>query len=88
MAYGAIRLGDRHSGGGTMIEATGFPVDGVPQCLMGDKAECPTHNGTFPLVSGGDQFALFDGRPLVFEPAQLACGCYVMSSCTGRYAKV
>jgi len=71
-----------------MEEACGFPVDGIPQCLLGDKAYCPTHKGSFPLVSGGDESALFNGRPLVFESAQLACGCHVISSCAATYAKV
>jgi len=73
--HGAIRLGDQHSGGGTMKEASGFPVNGRPQCLLGDHADCPTHRGLYPLVSGGDSLATQNGRPLVFEPAQLACGC-------------
>lgn len=82
---GAIRLGDSHTGGGAMIEASGFPVNGKPQCLLGDRAQCPTHKGKFPLVSGGDGAAIMDGRALVFEPAQLACGCAAYSSCTGQY---
>ncbi|WP_404824780.1 PAAR domain-containing protein [Burkholderia cepacia] len=87
MSHGAIRFGDRHTGGGTMLEASGFPVNGIRQCLLGDKAECPTHNGMFPLVSGGDHDVLCNGRPLIFEPAQLACGCRVLSSCDGQYGK-
>ncbi|EJQ9336300.1 PAAR domain-containing protein [Salmonella enterica] len=70
-----------------MIEASGFPVNGKPQCLLGDKAICPAHKGTFPLVSGGDGTAIHNGRPMVFEPAQLACGCSVLSSCAGQYDK-
>ncbi|WP_423762280.1 PAAR domain-containing protein [Burkholderia sp. NLJ2] len=87
MSKGAIRLGDQHSGGGSMIEASGFPVNGRPQCLLGDKAVCQTHNGTFPLVSGGNESVVHNGRPMVFEPARLACGCLVTSTCTGKYAR-
>ncbi|BAQ81808.1 PAAR domain-containing protein [Pseudomonas sp. St29] len=86
-ARGAIRLGDNHSGGGSMIEASGIPVNGIAQCLLGDKASCPTHLGSYALVSGGDGSAIHNGRPMVFEPATLACGCSVSSSCTGQYAK-
>ncbi|WP_084702871.1 PAAR domain-containing protein [Pseudomonas japonica] len=82
---GAIRLGDNHSGGGSMVEASGVPVDGRPQCLLGDHAQCAAHGGRFPLVSGGDGSAVMNRRPLVFEPARLACGCVVSSSCAGRY---
>ena len=84
---GAIRLGDNHSGGGSMIEASGIPVNGIAQCLLGDKASCPTHLGSYALVSGGDGSAIHNGRPMVFEPATLACGCSVSSSCTGQYTK-
>lgn len=87
MSRGAIRWGDSHSGGGTMIEASGFPIDGKPQCLLGDHARCPKHKGTYPLVSGGDAGAVHNGRPLVFEPAQLACGCAVYSSCGGQFSR-
>ncbi|WP_430795318.1 PAAR domain-containing protein [Achromobacter spanius] len=87
MSGGAIRLGDKHSGGGKMIEGNGIPVNNVPQCVLGDKALCPTHKGTFPLVSGGDGSAVVNGQPLVFEPARLACGCSVVSSCGGQYAR-
>lgn len=85
MAGGAIRLGDNHTGGGTMIEASGFPVNSKPQCLLGDHAQCTTHKGKFPLVSGGDGSAIQNGRSMIFEPAQLACGCAVHSSCAGQY---
>ncbi|MFD4836907.1 PAAR domain-containing protein [Achromobacter sp. NPDC058515] len=88
MSQGAIRLGDRHSGGGVMIEASGFPVNGAAQCLIGDKAVCPAHKGTFPLVEGGSMGAIHNGRPMAFEPARLACGCSVASSCVGQYARV
>ncbi|RBL66629.1 PAAR domain-containing protein [Pseudomonas sp. MWU13-2625] len=84
---GAIRLGDHHAGGGRMIEASGFPVNGIAQCLLGVKAICATHQGTYALVSGGDGTAIHNGRPMAFEPATLACGCSVMSSCTVQYAK-
>lgn len=88
MSGGAIRLGDRHSGGGVMVEASGFPVNDIRQCVLGDMAICPKHDGKFPLVSGGDASAAIDGRPLVFEPAALECGCSICSSCADGYARV
>lgn len=84
---GAIRLGDSHTGGGQMIEASGVPIDGIAQCVLGDQADCATHGGKFALVSTGDSGALFNGTPLVFEPARLECGCQVSSTCVGRYAR-
>lgn len=84
---GAIRRGDLHSGGGQMTEARGVLVDGRQQCILGDRAPCPLHGGTFALVSGGDGGALFNGIALAFEPAKLACGCTLSSSCSIAYAK-
>ncbi|EKT4503136.1 PAAR domain-containing protein [Pseudomonas alloputida] len=84
---GAIRKGDPHSGGGRMGEGSGMVVNGRPQCILGDHAPCPLHGGTFALVSGGDRGVLCNGIALVFEPAELACGCRVSSTCSGPYAK-
>lgn len=86
--YGGIRLGDSHTGGGVMVEASGFPVGGKNQCRIGDQAFCPTHNGSFPLVSGGNADFMVMGRMAVFEPAKLACGCTVISSCREFFARV
>lgn len=87
--YGGIRLGDSHSGGGSMVEASGFPVNGINLCVIGDRGYCPTHSGTFPLVSTGNPFGFtLDGRPVVYEPAKLACGCSVISSCRDFFAWV
>ena len=84
---GAIRKGDPHSGGGRMGEGSGVLVNGRQQCVLGDRAPCALHGGTFALVSGGDGSALFNGISLVFEPAELACGCKVSSTCSEPYAK-
>ncbi len=84
---GAIRLGDEHSGGGKMIEASGVVIDGVAQCVLGDRAQCPLHVGIYPLVSGASNSVLFAGKPLIFEPAELACGCQVFSTCAAGHAK-
>lgn len=84
---GAIRKGDPHSGGGRMSEGSGVLISEQHQCTLGDRATCPLHGGTFALISGGDGSVLFNGTPLVFEPAELACGCKVSSTCSGAYAK-
>lgn len=82
---GAIRLGDSHTGGGVMVEASGLQVNGTPQCVLGDHGLCLSHKGRFPLVSGGDGAAVHNDLALAFEPAQLACGCHARSSCAGQY---
>jgi uncharacterized Zn-binding protein involved in type VI secretion len=80
-------MGDSHSGGGVMVEASGFPVMGRKLCLIGDHAFCPTHNGSFPLVGGGSPSVIVMGRMAAFEPATLACGCTVISSCREFFAR-
>ncbi|MFO3724672.1 PAAR domain-containing protein [Pseudomonas sp. HLMP] len=84
---GAIRKGDSHSGGGQMTEGNGVLIDGRRQCVLGDRAQCALHGGPFALVSSGDNSVLFNGTPLAFEPAELACGCRVSSSCAAGHAK-
>jgi hypothetical protein len=71
-----------------MLEASGLPVKGKRLCLIGDRGFCQTHNGAFALVGGGDPNYIFNGRMAVFEPATLACGCTVISSCRDFFARV
>ena len=86
--YGAIRLGDSHTGVGVMLEASGFPLTDKKHCLLGDRAFCPTHGGSFALVSGGNPDFMVVGRMAAIEPAKLACGCTVISTCREYFAKV
>lgn len=87
--YGGIRLGDSHTGGGNMVEASGFPVNGINLCVIGDMGYCPTHGVSFPLVSTGNPFGFtLNGRQVVYEPAKLACGCSAISSCRDFFAWV
>jgi hypothetical protein len=71
-----------------MLEASGFPIIDKNHCLMGDRAFCPTHGGSFPLVSGGAPDFMVMGRMAVYEPAKLACGCTVIFTCREVFARV
>ncbi|MDO1530089.1 PAAR domain-containing protein [Fulvimonas sp. R45] len=79
---GAIRLGDKTTGGGTVISCQydGFyMVEGKAGAVVGDKATCQKHGGTFSFVEG-DPHKRVMGRGIVHEGHKLACGCTAISS--------
>lgn len=68
-----IRLGDKTSHGGVVIEASSqSTVGGVGIARMGDKTVCPTH-GSAPIVSG-DSSLIVDGKPAARAGDKTACG--------------
>lgn len=74
-----IVVGDRHSGGGSVI--TGSPhtdIDGLAVARVGDKATCPAHKGIFPIITG-DETLIIDGNPVARHGDRLACGCSLLS---------
>lgn len=74
-----IVLGDRHSGGGSVI--TGSPetdIDGKPVARVGDKAICPLHKGIFPIITG-DSTLMIDGQAVARHGDKLACSCSLIS---------
>ncbi|WP_350259793.1 PAAR domain-containing protein [Stenotrophomonas riyadhensis] len=67
-----IALGDKHTGGGTVI--TGSPdtdIDGIQVARIGDKAVCPLHKGVFPRVTG-DGTLIIDGQAVPFQVGKSA----------------
>ena len=79
-----IVVGDRHSGGGSVI--TGSPhtdIDGLPVARVGDKATCPTHKGIFPIITG-DSTLIIDGNAVARHGDKLACGCSLFSGKQSR----
>lgn len=73
MAGPLIRLGDKTSHGGTVVEAsTVSDIGGIGIARMGDKTVCPTH-GTQPIVSG-DMTLIVDGKPAARHGDTTGCG--------------
>ena len=73
MAGALIRLGDKTSHGGSVIEASSHSdIDGVPIARMGDKTVCPKH-GPNPIASG-DSTLIVDGKPAARHGDKTACG--------------
>jgi uncharacterized Zn-binding protein involved in type VI secretion len=73
MAGALIKLGDKTSHGGTVIEASPFSdTGGVGIARMGDKTVCPKH-GPQPIISG-DATLIIDGKPAARHGDKTACG--------------
>lgn len=73
MAGALIRMGDKTSHGGVVIQASkSTDVDGVGVARMGDKTTCPTH-GPGPIISG-DATLIIDGKPAARHGDKTACG--------------
>ena len=73
MAGPLIKLGDKTSHGGSVIEAsTQSDTGGVGIARMGDKTVCPKH-GPNPIISG-DSSLIIDGKPAARHGDKTACG--------------
>lgn len=78
-----IRLGDRTSGGGRVVQvrAQTFQVEGRPVATVGDVCTCslPGHPSA-PTIVEGDATQRIQGRPIALDGARLSCGCRVLAS--------
>lgn len=73
MAGPLIKLGDKTSHGGVVVEASPHSdTGGVGIARMGDKTSCPMH-GSSPIVSG-DSTLIIDGKPAARHGDKTACG--------------
>lgn len=68
---GVIRLGDKHSHGGSVITASGADFEGKPVMLAGDMVSCSKH-GNVSVPAGvaswtmmGKEVVVDDAKPLV-----------------------
>lgn len=85
----AIILGDKTSGGGTVIQGSpASEINGQPMARYGDKATCQV-KGHPPIVTitDGDAECLVDNMPAAFHMASLSCGCKVIGSQTLVFVK-
>ena len=73
MAGPLIKLGDKTSHGGVVVEASPHSdTGGVGIARMGDKTSCPKH-GSSPIISG-DSTLIIDGNPAARHGDKTACG--------------
>ena len=68
-----IRLGDKTTHGGAVVEASAHSdTGGMPMARLGDKTVCPLH-GVAPIISG-DFTMIVDGKPVARAGDMTACG--------------
>jgi uncharacterized Zn-binding protein involved in type VI secretion len=73
-----IRLGDKISHGGSVVEAsTHSDIGGIGIARMGDKAICSTH-GTVTIASG-DATLIIDGKPAARDGDKTSCGAVLIA---------
>lgn len=73
MAGALIRLGDKTSHRGSVMEASPHSDSGaVPVARVGDKVSCPIHGNT--TISSGDTTLIIDGKPAARHGDKTACG--------------
>ncbi|MCI4450137.1 PAAR domain-containing protein [Klebsiella variicola] len=76
---GLVCLGDATTHGGKVITASSTMfINGVQVALVGDLVSCPKH-GINPIQEG-DSTAMEQGKNIVVNNCQCACGCRVISS--------
>jgi len=81
MGRGLIRLGDKTSHGGVVIQASAFTDSGNKKVArIGDLVTCPQKgHGTCPIVTG-DNTMLVDGNPVARHGDKTACGASLIAS--------
>ncbi|AQR68823.1 MULTISPECIES: PAAR domain-containing protein [Janthinobacterium] len=81
MAGPVIRLGDKTSHGGTVLEASAVSDSGgIGMARVGDKVACPLPgHGVCPIVSGDSSF-IVDGKPVARHGDKTSCGALLIAS--------
>ena len=81
MARAWIRLGDKTSHGGTVIQASAYTYSGgIQVARVGDMVQCPKKgHGTCPIVSG-DITLIIDGKPVARHGDKTSCGASLIAS--------
>ena len=81
MAGALIRLGDKTSHGGTVIEASGHTDSGgIPVARVGDKVSCPIRGHGCPPIVSGDATLIIDGSPVARHGDKTGCGAVLIAS--------
>jgi uncharacterized Zn-binding protein involved in type VI secretion len=80
MAGEIIRLGDKTSHNGTVIEGSQADICmGKPIAYLGHKVYCPKCRGTFPIVEGA-MTTTFYGKGVALAGMKTACGATLIAS--------
>jgi uncharacterized Zn-binding protein involved in type VI secretion len=80
MAGEIIRLGDKTSHGGVVIEGSLSDICmGKPIAYIGHKVQCPKCKGAFPIVEGA-MTTTFYGKGVALAGMHTACGAVLIAS--------
>ncbi len=81
MSKPLIRLGDKTTHGGVVIEASQkTDIGSIPVSRVGDKVTCPRCSpGIFPIVTG-DSTLIIDDRAVARDGDSIACGAVLIAS--------
>ena len=76
-----IRLGDKTSHGGTVIEASPHSTSGdIAVARMGDKTTCPLPGHGSNPIAEGDRITIVDGKPVARHGDKTACGATLIAT--------
>lgn len=79
MAAPLIRLGDKTSHHGTVVEASQFSDSaGKGIARVGDKVDCPRHSNV--TIATGDPTMIVDGRAVARHGDKTSCGATLIAS--------
>ncbi|MET0855816.1 MAG: PAAR domain-containing protein [Telluria sp.] len=76
-----IRLGDKTSHGGTVIEASPTTTSGdIAVARLGDKTSCPLPGHGSNPIAAGDPTTIVDGKAVARHGDKTACGATLIAS--------
>ena len=73
-----IRLGDKTSHGGAVVEGSPHSDSGgIAIARLGDKISCPIHGGG--TIVSGDMTMIVDGKPVARNGDKTSCGAVLIA---------
>lgn len=81
MAGPVIRLGDKTSHGGSVLEASTLTDSGgIGVARVGDKVSCPLPGHGTGTIASGDASWIVDGKPVARNGDKTSCGAVLIAS--------
>ncbi|MNF44992.1 PAAR motif protein [compost metagenome] len=78
---GIIRIGDKTTGGGTVLSGSADMLfDGIGVAREGDPVRCPVPGHGRTVIAEGHPAFRDNGVPVAFDGHRCACGCALISS--------
>lgn len=78
---GVIRIGDKSTGGGTVLSGSSkMKFGGVGAARLGDPVSCSVEGHGQTVIAEGHPTFKDNGVPVAFHGHRCACGCTLISS--------